>query len=64
MSKMFFTMMSAFAEIEANLLSELKAGRARDEKAEVLHCRIIKKRVILIRWTKTLRGKKLLKELE
>ncbi len=44
MSKMFFTMMSAFAEIEANLLSELKAGRARDEKAEVLHCRIIKKR--------------------
>lgn len=48
MGKMFFTMMSAFAELEANLLSErtkkgLEAARARGEKVEDLHYQIIRK---------------------
>ncbi len=42
MVKIFFTMMSVFAELEANLLSErtkkgLEAARARGQKMEDLH---------------------------
>ncbi len=49
MSKMFFTVMSVFAELEANLLSErtkkgLEATRARGRKGGGLLYRIIKKK--------------------
>nr|AAQ84124.1 Res4 [Staphylococcus aureus] len=48
MGKMFFTMMSAFAELEANLLVNVrkkgwKLQEQEGEKVAVLHCQIIRK---------------------
>lgn len=69
MGKMFFTMMSAFAELEANLLSERtkkvwKLQEQEGEKVEDLHYQIVRKRSNSYMMNKSCLVKKLLNKQE